>query len=159
MELFPAGEIIDPPPCSWSTTGDDIKAGNYYPLWNEPGNPVHSLLWQHLDIVLELTRRALDLADNDDAKRFAEIARGLLDRALHSDQWWWASMRPMWDINLIDRGMTEQSEVVLNAFKSILASGAGKSIKRGLHYKAIVARELREELRDYLFFGSSVFPW
>lgn len=159
LDLFPAGRIVDPKPSSWSTTADDIKAGNYYPLWDSPGNQVHKLLWEHMRITIDLMHRSFELADNDDAVRFADVARGLLDHALHSDQFWWASQRPMWDINLINKGLLEQEEVILNAFKSINSSGeANLEEKREEYYRVIVARAIRGRLSDYLFFGDGPRP-
>jgi hypothetical protein len=46
-------------------------------------------------------------AGNDSAKNYADLARGPLDRAMQSDQFWWASRRPMWDINLVNRGLMQ----------------------------------------------------
>lgn len=158
LSIFPEGRTIEPKRSSWSTTADDIKAGNYYPLWASPGNVVHKLLWEHMNIAIALTHRAFELAGGDDGRRFADVARGLLDRALHSDQFWWASQRPMWDINLIHKGLIEQEEVVLNAYKSIYSSKASQEEKRERYYQVIVASELRGKLRDYLFFGGTVYP-
>lgn len=158
LDLFPAGCLVDPRPSSWSTTADDIEAGNYYPLWDSPGNQVHKLLWEHMDITIELMHWSYELADNDESRRFADVARGLLDHALHSDQFWWASQRPMWDINLINKGLLEQEEVVLNAFKSINSSGASEQEKKEKYYKVVVAGSIRGRLRDYLFFGDGVAP-
>lgn len=39
-------------------------------------------------------------------------ARQLLDKSLHSDQYWWASARPWWSIEMIERGANELAGVV-----------------------------------------------
>ena len=54
---FPGGPIVEPRASSWSTTNDDIAAGNPYPLWRAPGNAVHSLQWEYVDHCLWLTQR------------------------------------------------------------------------------------------------------
>ncbi len=77
LDLFPRGSSIEPIPSSWSTTVDDIKARNYYPLWNDKDNPVHQMQWEHLNIVLELTLKAVEVADNPTSRHFASIARSL----------------------------------------------------------------------------------
>ena len=123
VEQFPSGSPVSPKPSSWSTSGEDLARGVPYPLWNDPANDTHQLLWRHLHICMELVDIAGNLAVASDAKRYADIARGLLDRALHSCQFWWASRRPMWDINMIERGLAEQRAVVLNAVKAIRAAG------------------------------------
>ncbi|HLG54271.1 MAG TPA: hypothetical protein VI485_03005 [Vicinamibacterales bacterium] len=119
LEHFPFGAPVTPKASSWSTSGEDLARGVPYPLWNEPANDIHQLLWRHLRLCLNLVDAAAHVAVRAEAKRHADIARGLLDRALHSCQFWWASRRPMWDINMIERGLAEQRAVVLNAAKAI----------------------------------------
>lgn len=148
---MPRGADIDPRPASWSSTHDDLNAGVPYPLWKQPGNYIHKLQWEHVDIALELVGKAQDVADNATSQRHAEIARGLMDPALHSCQFWWASRRPHWDINMIARGMDQQTDVVVNAFRSINLSGAPEEVKRDAYYKVVAARDLRAKLHDQLF--------
>jgi len=151
LDLFPRGPTIDPKPSSWSTTADDIKAGNYYPLWQDKKNEVHGLQWEHLSICIELVNKALECADNDESCHSAAIARGLLDRAEHSCQMWWASNRPMWDINLIHMGLLDQLRTVVNAYRAINKSGTSKETKREYYYRTIAARDVRNKLEDRLF--------
>lgn len=151
VELFSVSDVIDPKPSSWSTTAEDIDAGNPYPLWLDKDNEIHRLQWEHMHICMELCSQAMQLADNDESKRYAGIARGLLDRALQSDQFWWASRKPMWDINLIHMGLTDQWRTILNAYRAINTSGANGEVKRDFYYKTIVARDLRSKVIDRLF--------
>ncbi|MBI5465181.1 hypothetical protein HY946_01070, partial [Candidatus Gottesmanbacteria bacterium] len=39
--------------------------------------------------------------------------RSLLDRALHSDQFWWASHSPCWHPKMIERGARMARDVIL----------------------------------------------
>ncbi|MGQ9545676.1 MAG: hypothetical protein ACUVTR_00700 [Dehalococcoidia bacterium] len=151
LDIFPQGQTIEPKPSSWSTTADDMKAGNYYPLWQDPGNEVHRLQWEHLNICVELVNKALECADNEESRRSATIARGLLDRAEHSCQMWWASNRPMWDINLIHMGLLDQLRTIINAYRAINKSGASDDIKREYYYRTVAARGIRDKLEDRLF--------
>jgi alpha-amylase/alpha-mannosidase (GH57 family) len=151
LNLFPQGQTIEARPSSWSTTADDIKAGNYYPLWHDKNNEVHRLQWEHLNICIDLVNKALECADNEDSRRSAAIARGLLDRAEHSCQMWWASNRPMWDINLIHMGLLEQWRTVVNAYRAINKSGADEKTKREYYYHTVAARDIRNKLEDKLF--------
>jgi 4-alpha-glucanotransferase len=151
VDHFPPGEVIDPKPSSWSTTAQDINASNPYPLWKDKDNEVHRLQWEHIQIAIEMVRKATESADNDESKHFANIARGLLDRALHSCQFWWASRRPMWDINLIHVGLIDQWRVIVNAYRAINISGASTEIKRDLYYKLVAARDMRNKITDRLF--------
>jgi alpha-amylase/alpha-mannosidase (GH57 family) len=151
LDLFPRGQTIEPRPSSWSTTADDIKAGNYYPLWQDKKNEVHRLQWEHLSICIEMAKEALECADNDESRQSATIARGLLDQAEHSCQMWWASNRPMWDINLIHMGLLDQLRTVVNAYRAINKSGAGEETKREYYYRTVAARDIRNKLEDRLF--------
>ncbi len=151
LDLFPRGSAIEPRPSSWSTTADDMRAGNYYPLWQDSNNEVHHLQWEHLKICIELVNKALECADNEESRRSAAIARGLLDRAEHSCQMWWASHRPMWDINLIHMGLLEQLRTVVNACRAINMSGASQETKEECYRRAVAARCIRDKLEDKLF--------
>jgi alpha-amylase/alpha-mannosidase (GH57 family) len=151
LDLFPQGQTIEPRPSSWSTTADDMKAGNYYPLWQDKKNEVHRLQWEHLIICIELVNEALQCADNEESRHSATIARGLLDRAEHSCQMWWASNRPMWDINLIHMGLLDQLRTVVNAYRAINKSGASEETKREYYYRTVAARDIRNKLEDRLF--------
>ncbi len=151
LDLFPQGQTIEPRPSSWSTTADDIKAGNYYPLWQDKKNEVHRLQWEHLSICIELVNKALECADNEESRRSATLARGLLDRAEHSCQMWWASNHPMWDINLIHMGLLDQLRTIVNAYRAINKSGAREETKREYYYRTVAARDIRNKLEDRLF--------
>ena len=151
LDLFPQGQTIEPKASSWSTTAGDIKSGNYYPLWWDKDNEVHRLQWEHLNICIELVNKALECADNEESRHSAKIARGLLDRAEHSCQMWWASNRPMWDINLIHMGLISQLRTVVNAYRAINKSGTSEEIKREYYYRTIAARDIRNKLEDRLF--------
>jgi len=151
LDLFPQGQAVEPRPSSWSTTADDIAAGNYYPLWQDKNNEVHHLQWEHLKICIELVNKALECADNEESRHSAAIARGLLDRAEHSCQMWWASKHPMWDINLIHMGLLDQLRTVVNAYRAINKSGADEETKREYYYRTVAARDIRNKLEDRLF--------
>lgn len=150
LKLFPAGDAMEPRASSWSTSLDDIKAGNPYPLWKSPDNELHRLQWQHLKIAIDMMNKAQSVAKTEDSRYYADIARGLLDRALHSDQFWWASRKPMWDINLVNRGIMQQREVILNAYKTINMSDLSQDEKTEFYYHVIASRDLRSKITDQL---------
>ena len=151
LNLFPSGETIDPEASSWSTTGEDIDVGNPYPLWRDKNNEIHRLQWEHLQICIDLCSKAKQVADSDESKHFAGIARGLLDRATQSDQFWWASRRPMWDINLIHMGLIDQWRTILNAYRAISISGADDKTKSDFYNRLGHARDVRNKIVDLLF--------
>ena len=151
VDIFPTGQRVQPYPSSWSTTAEDLKADNPYPLWKDPANNLHRLQWEHTNIALDLVRRAHDVADNEASQRHDQIARGLMDAALFSCQYWWASQRPHWDVNMINRGVAAQEQVILNAFRAINLSSAEEETKRECYYRVVASRDIRHKIRDQLY--------
>ena len=150
LEIMPSAGPVEPRASSWSTSIEDIGAGNPYPLWKSPENIVHQMQWQHLKLAIGLSQKASEIAENESSKLYADIARNLLDRALHSDQFWWASKRPWWDMNLVHRGLVEQREVVFNAYKAIKVSGLSEEEKQEYYYRVVASRDLHGKIMDQL---------
>lgn len=151
-DKFRRGQFIEPRSSSWSTSLEDIKANNPFPLWKDPNNNVHQLLWRHLKLSIDLTRKAQDLATDQNSKHFADIARALLDGAMHSCQFWWASKRPMWDVNMVEQGLMQQREVVFNAYKAIAATSLPEETKTEHYYRWVMAaRDLQNKITDLLY--------
>jgi len=151
LDAFPTGYPVEPISSSWSTEREDINTGNPFPLWQHKDNEIHRLQWEHIGICIDVVKQALKDSDNDESRKFAIIARGLLDRALHSCQFWWASRRPMWDINLIHMGLIEQWRVIVNAYRAINLSGTDTQIKTDYYHKLVAARDIQNKIIDRLF--------
>jgi hypothetical protein len=64
---------------------------------------------------------------------------------------WWASRKPMWDINLIHLGLIDQWRAIVNAYRAVNTSGADGNAKGELHQKLVTARDLRNKIADRLF--------
>ena len=63
----------------------------------------------------ELTDLAIRNVEHfERAKQVTAAQRAALDRALHSDQYWWASAEPWWSIEMIEAGAKELRDVVLS---------------------------------------------
>jgi len=151
LQIFPPGETVNPKPSSWSTSAEDIAVGNPYPLWMDKDNEIHRLQWEHLRLCIEMVNKAQECADSDECSFFGRIARGLLDMAEHSCQFWWASRRPMWDINLVHLGLIDQWRVIVNAYRAINKSGADAETKTNYYHKVVAARDVRSKIVDRLF--------
>ena len=151
LDIFPRGSVIEPVPSSWSTSKEDIEAGNPYPLWKDRNNAIHRLQWWHLQIALEMVNKAVSVAHSEPVKRYSDIARALMDTSLHSCQFWWANHKPMWDINLIDRGLEQQREVIVNAYKAISISDCSGEEKTEYYYRVVAARDIRNKVTDKIF--------
>lgn len=149
LDLFPAGAPTTPRPSSWSTSGEDLARGVPYPLWNDPSNRIQTLLWRHLRLCMELVDTA-SRSKTPDARPYADIARGLLDQALHSCQFWWASRRPMWDLNMIERGLAEQRAVALNAMKAVRVSTLEEPCRATAQDRYVIAEDVSRRVREEL---------
>jgi predicted glycosyl hydrolase (DUF1957 family) len=150
-EEFPPGEAIQPRASSWSTTEDDLRAGNPYPLWRAPGNRVHALQWELVEHCTELARTAARYADGGDSQLFAQLAAETLEPALHSCQFWWASRRPMWDVPMVHRGSRLLADVALYASRSLKLGRAPVETKQQLGWRLSATTELRLRLERHLF--------
>ena len=64
---------------------------------------------------------------------------------------WWASQRPMWDINLIHMGLLDQLRTIVNAYRSINKSRVDEELKRENYYLTTAAADIRHKLDDLLF--------
>ncbi len=149
LDLFPAGAPTTPRPSSWSTSGEDLARGVPYPLWSDPSNHAQALLWRHLRVCLELVDLAARAAVPE-SQPYVDIARGLLDRALHSCQFWWASRRPMWDLNMVERGLAEQRAVAINAMKAVALSKAHNACREAAEDRYAIADDLSRRVRRHL---------
>lgn len=150
VDGFPHLEGCWPLASSWSTTADDLARGVLYPLWNDPDNHIHRLLWEHLTLCIEAQQQAEQCSDNPPSRWHAGIGRNILDSALHSCQFWWASRRPHWDVNMVFRGLTGQSQALLNACRAVELSEASREQKRLAWHRRLAAMELYRQVVDEL---------
>jgi len=91
---------IEPLASSWSTEIKDLQENVPYPLWHHPENQLHQYQWQLTNLFTKLINQA---RDNPNYKE----ARELLDKALASDQYWWAATRPFQNPGLIKRNIDQ----------------------------------------------------
>jgi 4-alpha-glucanotransferase len=145
----PAGPLI-PRASSWSTTAEDIDHGSPFPLWRHRANELHRLLWRHLDQATAILESAQQHVDGNGSVDFV-TARAFADMALHSDQFWWASRRPHWSVNLVHRGLAMQRDVILNAVRAVNLSDAPEEARREIQERVAIARDLADRITDRLF--------
>lgn len=100
--LFPVTVPVTPRSSTWALMPKDIARDIPFARWDNPENPIHQKQW-------ELTRMAIGLVANED-----ETRHQLLDFALHSDQYWWASAKPWWSLEMIERGAFELLYAIRN---------------------------------------------
>ncbi len=99
---FPLAEKTQPLESTWASCQDDIEKGVQFYSWKDPKNKVHQYQWQLLNFVLKLSK----------IHPLISPARKKLDKALASDQFYWASGEPWWSVEMIEKGAWELFEVV-----------------------------------------------
>ncbi len=151
LDKFPHKPSKFPRPSSWSTNKEDMHNKNYYPLWSDKTNKMHRLQWMHIELCCELVNLSQNLkAATDESRKFSDVARILLDKALHSCQFWWANKtRGFWSANLIHKGLQIQEETILNAYKAINIAIEGTQ-QKDCYYKTLASREIANDIRDLL---------
>jgi hypothetical protein len=137
MGLFGRVETTSPLPSSWSTWEDEMAKGIPYPQWKYPGNELHDLQWRLTNFVLHTVEGA-----SAEAPEFSE-ARRLLDEGLHSCQYWWASCRPWWSMEMIECGAQKLYQAV-ESLGSTIDSGKREEARRLFQAVVNKAREWQE---------------
>lgn len=109
---------VDTVPSSRATSRGEALKTIFYPHWFHPENRIHHMLWQLLDITIEETRPHGNHRQNDVA-----------DSLLSSHPFFWASCRPWWDGNLVEK--TADSMV------SLLSTLEGASESAFIHAESL----------------------
>ncbi len=104
--IFPHQQV-NPRSSTWALMEKDLEQKKPFSRWYDEDNDIHKMQWQLTNLALSTVAGAP--ADDPGYTR----ARESLDRALHSDQYWWASARPWWSIEMIERGAKELYDTVL----------------------------------------------
>ena len=102
---FKTGNEILPLTSTWASTSEDIEKGLQFFSWKNPKNKVHQLQWNFLNYLRSLTKK----------RKYSEKILEKLDRAMASDQFFWASGEPWWSVEMIEKG----AWALLEALKSI----------------------------------------
>lgn len=84
------------PDSSWSTSADDIRKNDPYPLWNSRFNRYHFMLWELVNIALKYFKEG-----EDDCLKMTS-----------SCHWWWISGRPYWEPEFMKLGAKKAIEII-----------------------------------------------
>lgn len=110
------GQVVKVRPLSGTWTNDEQDSflggtNSSFVLWNDPTNPIHKAQW-------ELTHLVIDsLATNTSSLNWIK-ARELADYALASDQYWWASGKPWWSLEMVELGAYSLKSVIETLFEA-----------------------------------------
>lgn len=107
-KYFPQRETIMPHSSTWALMEKDLEKKIPFARWKDEDNAIHTLQWDLTSLAIETVHAA-----RPGDPGFAS-ARDALDRALHSDQYWWASAKPWWSLEMIERGAKELYEAIMN---------------------------------------------
>ncbi len=166
--LTTVSEIIRENPCSQSVKICSSTWSGGWERWADPGNEIHTWQWQLTDLAIKTVneskiynlkstidnsqseinnyRSAILDYRSDAGERLSPEqrqwwkARELLDKALHSDQYWWAAGQPSWHYKLVEMGarmLKEVAETVPDA------SETAKDLARQL-YQSITLTGLKK---------------
>lgn len=105
FKIIPKGGEITAKKASWETKKIEIEKNNPFPLWKNPKNKIHQMLWQ-------LANLAIKFNEEYNPKNKDIWARKHLNQGLASCSWWWASSRKpdvfspiAWSPDEIEKGM------------------------------------------------------
>jgi len=101
---FKKTKEIEPIPSTWALMEKDKGKRIPFARWLDEDNEIQRMQWELTNLAIDLVHKAEK--EDSQSQGFLE-ARHALDRALHSDQYWWASARPWWSIEMIERGGKE----------------------------------------------------
>ena len=108
-EFFKEREAVEPLPSTWALMTKDLEREKPFSRWKDEENEIHKIQWELTNLAIATVNQA---SQSDPGY---EAARLVLDSALHSDQYWWASAKPWWSIEMIERGAKELYNAILAA--------------------------------------------
>jgi hypothetical protein len=130
--VFKEREAVATRPATWALMQQDLEQNVPFARWDDPGNKIHKMQWELTEMAVNVVRsskyhvpstmvngKSEDGKSERGKKKLSVEQKGwlktreLLDRALHSDQYWWACARPWWSLEMIERGAYELKETVL----------------------------------------------
>lgn len=121
---------ISPVKSTWASSPQDIEKGIQFLSWSDPENMIHKWQWELLDLVL---KQVYAMDKNSPAY---PITRKMMDSALASDHFWWASAKPWWSMEMIEDGAYR----LLETLQSIPNIPTAITEKANKLYQNIVSR-------------------
>ncbi len=116
---------VDPMPSTWASTAEDIEQKIQFYSWKNPKNKVHQIQWKLQNHLTSSARK----------KNLSFVLLEKLDRAMASDQFFWASGEPWWSIEMIEKG----AWAMLQVLKSIPGITKKELEKGEEYYKEILS--------------------
>ena len=105
IQSYKDRQAIEPNDSTWATTKNDLKENAPFSRWRSNDNIIQKRQWELTESAIKVVERE---SDNGELRK-------LLDEALHSDQYWWASARPWWSLEMMERGAFELKNIILKS--------------------------------------------
>jgi alpha-amylase/alpha-mannosidase (GH57 family) len=145
-EHFTKTKSVMPTSATWASSSLDIEAGRQFLSWSDPSNDIHTRQKQFTDMVLAEVRK---VPQSDPAH--ADI-RHRMDVALASDQYFWASAKPWWSVEMIETAAYQ----LLDIARRLPAAHPEVLDQARTHYETIVSTafawqrsgKIREMMRE-----------
>ncbi|MEN9649292.1 MAG: hypothetical protein RL094_259 [Candidatus Parcubacteria bacterium] len=122
-------DTIEPHESTWASSEADIERGVQFLSWSDPDNQIHTWQWE----LVHLAEEAVHKMDKS-LSNYPEF-RTKLDEALASDHFWWASAKPWWSVEEIERG----AYLNLNLVRTVPSSTDEMKWKASDLYEKIVS--------------------
>jgi len=99
-------EDVNVLPSTWGLMEVGPRQERIFPRWDNPDNPLHVKQWQLFYLALSVMMRC-----NADQEGYL-MARAVFDKAVHSDQFFWAGGDPCWHPGMVERGASLLKEAI-----------------------------------------------
>lgn len=128
-KFYKKTETVSPIKSTWASSKADIEKGIQFLSWSDPENIIHKWQWDFLKMVLD------EFYKMDRNHLLYQEIRKKIDLCLSSDQFWWASAKPWWSLEMIEEG----SYQLLNIIRHIPNVSKEKLKKARDFYENIVS--------------------
>jgi len=144
-------EAVEIRPSTWTNEEQDFwldremtqaTTNRSFILWKDPENPIHRLQWQLTNFVIDKVR---EYGSQKKGGKWL-TAREKLDMALASDQFWWASAKPWWSLEMIEAGAYELREVIWILY----GQETGEGVKADSLYRLILDQAFEWQRSGYI---------
>ena len=98
LSLISISELLARNSSSEPVSIEESSWAESWERWADPLNTIHRYQWELLNLAVETVS---SYPEKDESYW---QARNLLDKGLHSDQFWWASYKPCWHYKMVQRG-------------------------------------------------------
>jgi len=96
--FFPETIKVTPIESTWASSQEDIETKTQFLSWSDPENRIHSWQWKLMQLVCQEFYQM-----DKNHPRWQQI-RQMVDVALASDHFFWASGEPWWSLEMIEDG-------------------------------------------------------